>query len=44
MNLLVNIFEGCNERIMFKETKGIGSVVKWRETSLERDGEGGRGM
>ena len=38
MNLLVNFFEGCNERIMGKETEGRGSTVKWGETPLEGDG------
>ena len=41
MNLLFNIFEGCHEGIMAKETKGIGSVVKYRKTPSERGGEGG---
>ena len=40
MNLLFNIFEGCHEGIMAKETEGIGYVVKQRKTSLERGGEG----
>ena len=31
MNLLVNFFEGCNEEIMGKETKGRGFTVKWGE-------------
>ena len=40
MNLFVNFFEGCNERLMGKETEGRGSTVKWGETPLERGGEG----
>ena len=28
MNLLVNFFEGCNEGIIGKETKGRGSTVQ----------------
>ena len=38
MNLLVNFFEGCNKRIMGKETEGRGSTVKWGKTPLEGDG------
>ena len=41
MNLLFNIFEGCNEGIMVNETEGVRSVVKWEKTPLERSGEGG---
>ena len=36
MNLLVDIFEGCNEEIIVKETKGIGSVVKWGENAITK--------
>ena len=39
MNLLVNIFEGCNEGIIAKETEGIGSVVKWGKKLSERGSE-----
>ena len=35
MNLLVNFFESCNERIMGKETEGRGSTVKWGKTPLK---------
>ena len=35
MNLLVNLFEGCNEGIMCKETEGRGSTMKWGKTPLE---------